>query len=79
MLEEFGVEALGPEAHIGQHVYCDYSNHGDSHAVSQFLIHLFLMMESLQESEKEVDAELVEGLQTVLKGSLKRLGVQQIC
>jgi hypothetical protein len=36
------------------------------------------MMESLQESKEEVDAQLVEGLQSVLKGGVERLGVQQI-
>jgi hypothetical protein len=36
------------------------------------------MMESLQEGEEEVDAELVEDLQTVLKGGVERLRVQQI-
>ena len=78
MTEEFGVDALGPEAHVDQHVYCDYSNHGNSHAVTQFFSHLFRMVESLQYSKHDIDAQLIEGLETVLKGGVERLGVQQI-
>jgi hypothetical protein len=78
LLQEFGVDSLGPEARIDQHVYCDNCNHGNSHAVTEFLSHHFRMMESLQESEQEVDAQLVEGLQTVLKGGVERMRVNQI-
>ena len=79
MLEEFRVDALGPEAHIDQHIHCDNSYHGNANPVTHILRHLFTrMMESLHESKQEVDAKIVEGLQTILKGGVERLRVQQV-